>query len=145
MTGDTVSAPGGPHPPRRPQRLGGLRKRAEFLSVAAANRKWAGRGLVLQARPHDAAQHPGPDGPAIRFGLTASRKVGGAVVRNRARRRLRALAAEILPREAAPGHDYVLIARPATANCDFDSLRADLRRGLAKLRVRPQDGGGERH
>ncbi len=51
----------------------------------------------------------------IRYGLTASRKVGNAVTRNRARRRLRVLAHDILPRHAAPGYDYVLIARAATA------------------------------
>jgi ribonuclease P protein component len=70
----------------------------------------------------------------IGVGFTASKKVGGAVARNRAKRRLRALAAEILPVEGRPGRDYVLIARPATVTRAFDDLRADLREALARTR-----------
>jgi len=69
----------------------------------------------------------------IRYGLTASGKVGIAVIRNRARRRLRALAVEVLPPHAAPGHDYVLIARGTTITRDFSDLRGDLTTALQKL------------
>jgi ribonuclease P protein component len=71
----------------------------------------------------------------MRVGFTASKKVGGAVVRTRARRRLRALAREVLLREAAPGYDYVLIARPETATRDYALLRDDLRYALKRLRL----------
>jgi ribonuclease P protein component len=71
--------------------------------------------------------------PGIRVGFTTSRKVGGAVARNRARRRLRALAEEILPACGRPGCDYVLIGRPATPTRPFASLRSDFEAALARL------------
>lgn len=71
----------------------------------------------------------------IRVGFTASKKVGGAVVRNRARRRLKALAREVIANEAAPGYDYVVIARAETATRDFADLRKDLRFALKRLRL----------
>jgi ribonuclease P protein component len=71
----------------------------------------------------------------MRCGLTASKKVGGAVERNRARRRLRAALAEIMPAGAALGHDYVLIARSATVRMPFALLKADMRRALQRLRL----------
>ncbi len=101
-----------------------LRKRAEFLAVAGTGKKWVAPGLILQM---------GVPGDAVRFGLTASVKVGNAVVRNRARRRLRALAMEILP-QAAP-RDYVLIARANTAARNHEQLKGDLVAGLKKLGV----------
>lgn len=69
----------------------------------------------------------------VRFGLTASKRVGNAVARNRARRRLRALAGELLPRGGQPGCDYVLIARVATTTRAYADLRRDLDQALAKL------------
>ena len=95
-----------------------LRRRPEFLRVRHKGRRWIAPGLVLQAcavRTAGTAQTTQTDRPAdIGFGLTASKKVGNAVERNRARRRLRALAAGDLRRLAKPGTDYVLIARRAT-------------------------------
>jgi ribonuclease P protein component len=120
-------------------RIGRLKRRAEFLAAAAANRKWVAPGLVLQVLAHDVAEPaPGPARTeAIKLGFTASRKVGNAVARNRAKRRLRAIAAEIL-KDAAPPvlpTDLVLIARPATVSRDYQSLKQDLARGLKKLGV----------
>jgi ribonuclease P protein component len=68
---------------------------------------------------------------AARFGVTASRKVGGAVLRNRAKRRLRAAAAAILPLSGRAGHDYVLIARIATLSRPFAELIRDLSNAIA--------------
>lgn len=82
----------------------------------------------------------------MRVGITVSRKVGNAVARNRARRRLRALAAETLPRHAKAGHDYVLIGRKGTLARPYDRLRDDLATALAKLGLRqlsPAAAGGE--
>ncbi len=108
--------------------------------MAASGRKWSTPGLVLQAdrRPADAPAEAGagPDS-APRVGFTCSRKVGGAVERNRAKRRLRALAAELLPTLGEPATDYVLIGRPATVDRPFDLLRADLAQALARL-ARPR-------
>lgn len=68
----------------------------------------------------------------MRLGITATRKVGNAVARNRARRRLREAARLVLPRNAAPG-DYVLIGRPATLQRPFALLVSDLFEALRRL------------
>ena len=112
--------------------LSRLKRRPEFLAVAAARRRWVAPGLVLQARRRDAKAAPADPGE-IRYGITASRKVGNAVARNRAKRRLRAAAAEVLPASGAPGYDVVLIARAATLDRPYADLKADLAKGLAKL------------
>jgi ribonuclease P protein component len=81
----------------------------------------------LQAAPRAAGQ----EGAAVvRVGFTASRKVGNAVVRNRAKRRLRAAASQILADQGTPGTDYVLIARAATAGRPYAALVADLAAAL---------------
>jgi ribonuclease P protein component len=105
-----------------------LTRRAEFLKVAAGRRKSVAPGLILQAYPQLAAD-------ALRVGFTASRKVGNAVARNRARRRLRAVAAAVLVTHAASGHDYVVIARAGTLTRSYDALLEDLTAGLKRLGV----------
>jgi ribonuclease P protein component len=125
--------------------IGRLKRRAEFLQVAAANRKWVAPGLILQVRrqpePHasntEATAAPAA-AEAVRVGFTASRKVGNAVKRNRARRRLRVIAEQVLP-HATPGNDFVLIARAATVERHFDALRNDLVAGLKRLKLYRQD------
>ncbi len=106
-----------------------LKQRSEFLRVAAARRKWVTPGLILQA----ASMPAGPDNRTFRIGYTASRKVGGAVRRNRARRRLRAAVAEVMANRAQAGRDYVLIARPATVERRFTDLISDLKSALDGL------------
>ena len=69
----------------------------------------------------------------MRYGLTVSRKVGGAVVRNRARRRLRAAACAVLPEHAMAGHDFVLIGRPATLARSYPALIDDLATALRRV------------
>ncbi|MCB1391224.1 MAG: ribonuclease P protein component [Rhodobacteraceae bacterium] len=106
-----------------------LKKRAEFLLAARARRAPVA-GFLLQARPRDAAE----PAQGIRVGFTCSKKVGNAVTRNRAKRRLRALAREILPGTGRDGWDYVLVGKPeATVSRGFDDLRADLRRALERI------------
>ena len=112
-------------------RIGRLKRRAEFLAAAAANRKWVAPGLVLQARQNETDTCT----DELRLGFTASRKVGNAVKRNRARRRLRAVAEQVLPAHAEAGHDFVLIARPATVDRAFPSLIGDLVAGLKRLKL----------
>lgn len=104
-----------------------LRRRADYLRVQAAERRIALPGLLLQAAPGETG--------CCRVGFTASRKVGNAVTRNRARRRLKALAGEILPKHALTGHDYVLVARRDTPRREFAALRRDLETALKKLRL----------
>jgi ribonuclease P protein component len=113
-----------------------LKRRAEFLRVAGGRRKAVTPGLVLQAleRPREhAAMLNGDTNDAPRVGFTASRKVGIAVARNRARRRLKAAAAEVMARHAAPGHDYVVIARLETLKRPFPALIGDVEAALKRL------------
>lgn len=123
-----------------------LATRPEYLAVAATRRKAAMPGLVLQARPWPKAACGRPGGPTIRVGITASKKVGKAVTRNRARRRLRALAREVLPSAASEHSDYVLIARAATADRPYAALKDDLLAALRRIRHRVdrRDAGQER-
>lgn len=122
--------------------VGRLKRRPDFLRVAAARRKWAAPGLILQAakakedrnQPKAERDSTGPgDREGLRVGFTASRKVGNAVARNRARRRLRAAVGEVMPRHAKRGFDYVVIARAGTLTRSFDDLVADLVTGLQRL------------
>ena len=85
-------------------------------------------GLILEAcsTPEKASQTG-----AARVGFTASRKVGGAVERNRAKRRLRALAREVLPLYGRDRHDYVLVARTATLSRPYSALLEDLKKAMA--------------
>jgi ribonuclease P protein component len=104
-----------------------LRKRTDFLKAASARRQGT-EGFLLQARNRG-------DGEAfVRVGFTASKKIGNAVARNRAKRRLRALAREILASQARPGWDYVLVARPeVTVTRSYADLRADLDQALRQV------------
>jgi ribonuclease P protein component len=86
-------------------------------------------GLVLQAAPAP----PEADRGAVRVGFTASRRVGNAVARNRAKRRLRAAASKVLAEDGRAATDYVLIARAATATRQFDRLVADLHVALGRV------------
>ena len=72
--------------------------------------------------------------PAIRVGFTVTRKIGGAVVRNRMKRRFRALARELLPDKGLPGSDHVLIGRAKGVERDFGLLRSELSNALDRLR-----------
>ncbi len=113
------------------RRLVVLDKRADFLACARG-RKAPTPAFLLQARRR--IRESGKPGDEMRVGFTASKKVGNAVVRNRAKRRLRALARAVLAREARPGWDYVLVARrDATATCPFAEMKRDLSRALERV------------
>ena len=107
---------------------GRLKRRAEFLRVAAKGRKVPVHGLVLQALPRDDA------GPA-RLGFTVTRKVGNAVIRNRTRRRLKEAARLLFAAHPIIGADLVLVGRAATRGRKFFDLIDDLRRALVKAGV----------
>ncbi len=115
--------------PSPTQSAGRLKKRVEFLRVAAKGRKVPAPGLVLQAlRRADA-------GPA-RVGFTVTKKVGNAVVRNRTRRRLKEAARLVLLAEKLSGVDIVLVGRGETRMRVFAALQDDLRRALGKAGLR---------
>lgn len=107
-------------------RLEVLKKRADFLAAARGKRQ-AMPGFVLQAR------NRADDSPA-RVGFTCSKKVGNAVARNRAKRRLREIARRTLAPRARRGWDYVLIGRAErTANLRFSDLQEQLELALRRL------------
>ena len=131
--------------------IGRLKTRPDFLKVAAEGAKWVTPGLILQARrrPPPAAAGTGKaaarkpiEEDEVRVGFTVSRKVGNATRRNRARRRLRAAATEVLPELGRPGCDYVLIGRARTLDRPYAELVEDLRQALG--RVGGKQGRGRR-
>ncbi len=97
--------------------LSTIRKRADFL---AANRgvRVARPGFVLLAHPNG--------GRGLRFGVTVTKKIGNAVVRNRMKRRFRALLRAALPQSGLADHDHVLIGREGGIERDFVALGAEL-------------------
>ncbi|MBL8531824.1 MAG: ribonuclease P protein component [Hyphomonadaceae bacterium] len=113
-----------------------LRKRGQFLFVRAGAR--AGRpSVTIEARRR------AEDGP-IGVGFTASRKVGPAVVRNRARRRLREAARQLLALHGLAGVDYVLVARQSTPDADWAALLDDVGSALIRLRADLTSGAESR-
>ncbi|MDX8347818.1 ribonuclease P protein component [Cognatiyoonia sp. IB215446] len=105
-----------------------LKKRADFIR-ASHGRRFGTSGIHLQARKRSEGQAQG-----IRVGFTCSKKVGNAVARNRAKRRLREVARLVLPSHGREGWDYVLVGRKdVTASQPFDTLIADLKRALTKV------------
>jgi ribonuclease P protein component len=102
-----------------------LRKRPDFLACAQAPA--CARGAVLvQARSRD-------DQPLVRAGFTATKRIGGAVERNRAKRRLREAARLLLPALGSPGFDYVFIARGGAVTRPWDRLLDDMKSALLRL------------
>jgi ribonuclease P protein component len=118
-----------------PKRLGRLLRRKDFLRVAAGRRKWVAAGLILQACDSDAPESAGARAEGRRVGFTASKKVGNAVARNRAKRRLRAAAHEVMSEAALSDTDYVVIARADTAGRPYLLLKQDLAPGLRRLKA----------
>jgi ribonuclease P protein component len=136
--------------PRRPQRdpcasrpgpqqavgvsqteLGRLTQRRDYLAANAALRAPM-PGFVLLVRPRE-------DGsPVIRIGITVTKKIGNAVVRNRMKRRFRALAREVLPEAGLPGADHILIGRAGGVERDYAALKAELAKACAKVQPKVQ-------
>jgi len=115
-----------------------LRKRRDFLAAAKAERAGVS-AFLLQGRDRG-------DGGEVRIGFTVTKKTGNAVVRNRIRRRLRAVARQVMGAAGRPGYDYVLVAREQALAAPFPSLLDDLDRALRKLHdpARPARKGPRR-
>lgn len=142
--------------PRRPQGPGGAPRSRPQVAVGLIGRKAAGISLAtLNRRADFLAANTGRRAPtpafvllvrergdgseAIRVGYTVTKKIGGAVVRNRMKRRFRALASEILPGEGIAGADHVLIGRADGVERPFDDLKRELSRALARIRSGESD------
>ena len=107
-----------------------IARRANFLRANSGLRV-ARPGFVLLAKPND--------GEGMRFGVTVTKKIGNAVIRNRMKRRFRELLRAVLPTEGLADHDHVLIGREGGVERDFDLLRGELSAALARAR----DGKGD--
>lgn len=105
-----------------------LRVRPQFIYVRGG-RAERRKSLVVQARKR-AGEAPGSHAGA---GFTATKKIGNAVIRNRAKRRLREAARQLLPRLGQPGWDYVFIARQDTADIGWPRLLDDMESALISL------------
>ena len=103
-----------------------LTKRSEFLACARAP-SCAKGAVVVQARPRE------DDSALVRVGFTATKRIGGAVQRNRAKRRMREAARQILPAVATPGTDYVIIARGGVTTRAWTRLLDDVKSALLRL------------
>lgn len=120
-------------------RLARLTQRKEFLAAADHGRRFRSPAFMAQVR--DCMPEEERDG--LRLGLTASRKTGNAVKRNRIRRRLRAAAAKALRDQTAKPCDIVVVARSEVLKADFHALVADL--SIAIDRAKPQKPHADRH
>lgn len=113
-------------------RLDIIQKRADFVRATAKGTRYVAPAFLLQSIPSPDTVPPAIS--TVRLGVTATRKLGGAVVRNRVKRRLRAAAREILPHQGVEGMDYVLVGRSFCVHYPYDALCRDLARGVKKLR-----------
>ncbi len=121
--------------PKEITAVGRIKRRADFLR-AAKGRRWHGKAFSLQvSRPAETCE------PEARFGLTVTKKVGNAVIRNRARRRLRAAIRlhDRLPVRA--GHDYVLVARVEALRLPFAALQRDLVQAVRSVHADARPAG----
>jgi ribonuclease P protein component len=103
-----------------------MARRADFLAANAGKRAPMPGFVLLMRRRDDGS-------PAMRMGFTVTKKVGNSVIRNRLKRRLRALARELLPQAGVPGADHVLIGRSGGIERDYAAMRSELTKALAKV------------
>lgn len=105
---------------------GRLQKRPEFLAVSATGKKWVSDSVIVQCLDNNECGQ-------FRYGVTATKRVGNAVIRNRCKRRLRAAIHDIVANQQLKNADIVLIARHTTATCDWKKLTRDLQWCIKRL------------
>jgi ribonuclease P protein component len=113
--------------PQKAQRLASIKNRSDFLAANGGLRTTTPGFILLVRDRKDSDQ-------AMRVGFTVTKKIGGAVVRNRMKRRFRALAREIVPTKGFAGADHVMIGRANGVERDFGVLRDELGQALDRLR-----------
>lgn len=112
-------------PPAELRIVDRLRKRRDFLAAAKAEKAGVASFLLQGRDRHDLGE--------TRIGLTVTKKIGNAVVRNRIRRRLREAARTVIPASGRPGYDYVMVARPHALRAPYPDLVRDLERAISRL------------
>lgn len=112
--------------------IGRITGRPDYLAIAATGRKWVTPSFILQASP-PAIVSNGEDARPARVGFTVSKKVGNAVRRSRARRRLKEAARASFPGKAPANWDFVIIGRACAIDYPFEKMSSDMRWALAKL------------
>lgn len=114
-----------------------MKKRSDFLWGQANGKKWVSKGFILIVTPNK--------GRGRRFGLTVSKRVSSkAVDRNRMKRRLRAIATDILPEYGKNNIDYIFLARPETKTRLYLDLQKDLKWCLKKLDIYNRENNPEK-
>ena len=108
-----------------------LKRRRDFVSITRRGQKWATPGLVLQSHRRKDAETTSRNG--IRVGFTVTKKVGNAVIRNRARRRLKAVVGDVIAKHGQDLTDYVLIGRAGTLKRPYALLVSDLKTAMQRL------------
>lgn len=114
-----------------------LTKRTDFVRISRNKQAIFTPGFILQFFQRQAEEHTGMLYPEARIGFTASRKVGNAVKRNFAKRRMRMLVQSILPMHARDSYDYVCVARTAILTRPFPQLEEDFRQAALRLHQSP--------
>ena len=118
-----------------------LKKRKDFLAAARSGHKGVASSIVIQMNPKPRYSPTQPvEKKVIRYGLTASKKTGNAVCRNRCKRRMRAIGDDFLSKAGKPGCDYILIARHNTASIKYDRLIKDFHYAMKRAN-QPQAKG----
>ena len=115
--------------------VGRLKKRSEFINVTANGKKWVTRGFILVVNAQ--REKSTPDLEYLpRVGFTATKKIGNSVVRNKAKRILRAISQEVLTSSNTPAWDYVIIARKTLTTSNYEDLKKDFRWAIKKLEAK---------
>lgn len=102
-----------------------INKRKTFLEIASSDKKWIGKSMIMQVLERK-------DQPESRLGFVITKKLGGAVVRNRVRRRYKSAIFE-LKDKFKNNYDYVIIGRKAAYYTDYKSIKKDMEQGINSL------------
>lgn len=108
-----------------------IRKRRDFLLASASGKKFITNSIILQMVKRGGNHPVSP--ASVRVGFTVTKKMGGAVVRNRIKRRLREAARLVMAKYGITGYDYVIISRHKALTCNFSELQRDMEFAFTRI------------